>query len=89
MTDLPSEYKKGFDDGCSHMQEDYKAGERLDLRAAQARIKELEAALLRIASASDYYGKEASDHDELALAYAHQSTNRLARAALKGDANED
>ena len=55
----------------------------------EARITELEAALERIAEASDYYGKEASDHDELALAYAHQSTNRLARAALKGDANED
>jgi hypothetical protein len=50
-----------------------------------ARITELEAALERIASASDYYGKEASDHDEFALAYAHQSTNRLARAALKGE----
>ena len=51
----------------------------------QARIAELEAALERIAKASDYYGKEASDHDEFALAYAHQSTNRLARAALKGE----
>ena len=52
---------------------------------ADARITELEAALERIAKASDYYGKEASDHDEFALAYAHQSTNRLARAALKGE----
>jgi hypothetical protein len=51
----------------------------------QTRITELEAALERIASASDYYGKEASDHDKFALAYAHQSTNRLARAALKGE----
>ena len=55
------------------------------IEAKDARIKELEAALERIASASDYYGKEASDHDEFALAYAHQSTNRLARAALKGE----
>jgi hypothetical protein len=59
-----------------------------DYDAQQARIKELEEALERIAKASDYYGKEASDHDEFALAYAHQSTNRLARAVLKGDANE-
>jgi hypothetical protein len=57
--------------------------------AQKARIKELEEALERIAKASDYYGKEASDHDEFALAYAHQSTNRLARTALKGDVNED
>jgi hypothetical protein len=60
-----------------------------DYEAQQARSTELEAALERIASASDYYGKEASDHDEFALAYAHQSTNRLAREALKGDVNED
>jgi hypothetical protein len=60
-----------------------------DYAAQQARIKELEEALERIAKASDYYGKEASDHDEFALAYAHQSTNSLARAALKGDVNED
>jgi hypothetical protein len=42
-----AEYKKGFDDGCAHIMEDYKAGGRLDLRASQARIAQLEAALNR------------------------------------------
>tara|TARA_R110000782_G_scaffold21685_13_gene58118 strand:+ start:1135 stop:1401 length:267 start_codon:yes stop_codon:yes gene_type:complete len=42
-TDLAeAEYERGFGDGCRHIQEDYEAGERLELRAAQARIKELE-----------------------------------------------
>jgi hypothetical protein len=40
-----AEYKKGFDEGCAHIIEDYKAGERLELRASQARIAELEAEL--------------------------------------------
>tara|TARA_R110000851_G_scaffold66423_3_gene150247 strand:+ start:188 stop:691 length:504 start_codon:yes stop_codon:yes gene_type:complete len=45
-TDLTeAEYERGFGDGCRHIQEDYEAGEQLDLRAAQARIKELEATL--------------------------------------------
>ena len=56
------------------------------LIAEQAeRIAELEGALSRVSQASDYYGRESSDHDRLTLAYAHQSTNRLARAALQGE----
>jgi hypothetical protein len=39
---VDAEYERGFGDGCRHIQEDYEAGEQLDLRAAQARIKELE-----------------------------------------------
>jgi hypothetical protein len=46
-TDLAeAEYERGFGDGCRHIIEDYEAGEQLDLRAAQKRIKELEAALV-------------------------------------------
>ena len=40
-------YKRGFDDGCAHIQEDYDAGERLDCKDADARIAELEAKLAK------------------------------------------
>ena len=48
----------------------------------EAALIEMAEALERIIGASDYYGKEASDHDELTLAYAHQSTRNIARAVL-------
>jgi hypothetical protein len=62
MTDSPSEYKKGFDDGCSHMQEDYKAGERLDLRAAEARIAELEGEVQFLCSLCIPHGGESTTY---------------------------
>jgi len=52
------------------------------LDAHEATIAAMVEALDRIVIASDYYGKEPVDHDELTLAYAHQSTGNIARAAL-------
>ena len=70
------------------------AGQAADaLDAHEATIAALVEALDRIVIASDYYGKEPVDHDELTLAYAHQSTGNIARAtlakaaALKGSSN--
>lgn len=56
-------------------------GQRCDAMTPQeaAKVREM---LERIVSASDYYGKEPTDHDALTLAYAHQSTRNLAIAAL-------
>ena len=32
-----AEYRKGFDDGCAHIKEDYNAGERIEIRAELAK----------------------------------------------------
>lgn len=57
------------------------------LEARDARVKVLEGALTRIADASDYYAneREAENRGAEALAYAHSSTCRLARAAIEGE----
>ena len=33
VEEMASEYRRGFDDGCAHIKEDYAAGMRLDARA--------------------------------------------------------
>jgi hypothetical protein len=73
-----AEYKKGFDDGCAHIMEDYKAGKRLDLRASQARIAPLEAALLLMVNHEVNYmdNNNLGDPEE-------QHRIKQARAALK------
>jgi hypothetical protein len=64
-TDLTeAEYERGFGDGCRHIQEDYEAGEQLDLRAAQARIKELEEVLTIAESAMHEHDTACYGYDE-------------------------
>ena len=50
--------------------------------AHEATIAALVEALCLIVIVSSYYVKEPVDHDELTLAYAHQSTGNIVRAAL-------
>jgi hypothetical protein len=42
-----AEYKKGFEDGCAHIIEDYKAGQLSNHIEDQVRIAELEVVLFR------------------------------------------
>jgi hypothetical protein len=67
-----AEYERGFGDGRRHIQEDYEAGEQLDLRAAQARIKELEAELVELhdvaAQACEDVGRFAKECNLLQMA---------------------
>jgi hypothetical protein len=71
-----AEYKKGFDEGCAHIIEDYKSGERLDLRASQARIAQLEAALKDVIVKLD----DPTGNDPL---FDMRNARVIARAALK------
>ena len=65
--------------------EEHEARHKAELAEMGAEIARLREALERVAQASDYYGRESSDHERMDLAYAHQSTSRLARAALEAE----
>lgn len=90
MTEQVERLALAMAEAAGGLRSEYRAAARAFIsnpRAAIATMTPQEAAkvrekLERIVSVSDYYGKEATDHDALTLAYAHQSTRNLAIAAL-------
>lgn len=42
---IKAEYERGFNDGCAHIKEDYKAGGRIEARAQDAKVAALVEAL--------------------------------------------
>ena len=78
--DLPdASYKKGFKDGCSHMKEDYQAGERIDKAAKDKQIEELGLELLQAHSQAC----EAVEENYILQAHIAELVAKLAKAIAK------